>query len=125
MSAPDGLRFTRDHEWVLSVAPHRFRLGITHYGQEALGEVVFIDLPDTGRGVGSGEVLGEVESTKSVTEVYSPFDAVVVEVNPEVIATPDLVNSDPYGAGWLVELESETSDEDLLDAHAYTSLVGG
>jgi len=125
VSAPDGLRFTRDHEWVSTIAPGRFRLGITDYGQEALGEVVFIDLPDAGTIVGAGDVIGEVESTKSVTEVYAPIGGTVAQINAEAIEAPGLVNSDPYGPGWLLELDSADSLSHLLDMAAYQELVGG
>jgi glycine cleavage system H protein len=110
---------------VSTIAPGRFRLGITDYGQEALGEVVFIDLPDAGTIVGAGDVIGEVESTKSVTEVYAPIGGTVAQINAEAIAAPGLVNSDPYGPGWLLELDSADSLSHLLDMAAYQELVGG
>jgi glycine cleavage system H protein len=123
---PEQLRYTTDHEWV-SVTGDRIRVGITDYAQDALGDVVYVDLPAVGTVVAAGEVLGEVESTKSVSEIYAPVSGTVLSVNETVTAAPEQLNSDPYGAGWLCELAptDPSAPEALLDADAYRRLVGG
>lgn len=125
MDLPEQLRYTTDHEWV-SVSDDRIRVGITDYAQDALGDVVYVDLPAVGTVVAAGDVLGEVESTKSVSEVYAPVSGTVVSVNAAVTDAPEQLNSDPYGAGWLCELASvdRAGLETLLDAEAYRRLVG-
>ena len=101
-------------------------MGITDYGQDALGEVVFIELPTNGRTVERGELLGEIESTKSVTEIYAPLSGTVARTNDELADAPTLVNRDPYGDGWLLELNGEPPIEHgLLDAASYVSMVEG
>jgi glycine cleavage system H protein len=124
MNVPDDLRYSPDHEWI-RVEDGRFRMGITDYAQDALGDVVFVQVPDVGAEFSAGAVLGEIESTKSVSEIYAPVQGVVVEVNGELEAGPELVNSDPYGAGWLalVEPTDLRSVETLLDAAAYRQLT--
>ncbi|MDA8073544.1 MAG: glycine cleavage system protein GcvH [Actinomycetota bacterium] len=126
MDLPEQLRYTTDHEWV-SVTGDRIRVGITDYAQDALGDVVYVDLPAVGTVVAAGEVLGEVESTKSVSEIYAPVSGTVLSVNETVTAAPEQLNSDPYGAGWLCELAptDPSAPEALLDADAYRRLVGG
>ncbi len=120
MQVPDGLRFTTDHEWV-RVMGTRIRVGITDYAQDALGDVVFVQLPEPGLELGPGGVLGEVESTKSVSEVYAPVAGTVATVNTELVDTPELLNTDPYGEGWLCELEPADvgAVNGLLDAAGY------
>jgi glycine cleavage system H protein len=124
MNVPDDLRYSSDHEWI-RVEDGRFRIGITDYAQDALGDVVFVQVPDVGAEFSAGAVLGEIESTKSVSEIYAPVQGVVVEVNGELEASPELVNADPYGTGWLalVEPADLRSAETLLDAAAYRQLT--
>lgn len=124
MNAPDELRYSSDHEWV-RVEDGGLRLGITDYAQDALGDVVFVQLPDVGAKLDAGGTLGEVESTKSVSEIYAPVAGVVVEVNTELDSAPELLNSDPYGAGWiaLIQPDDPTAVDSLLDAAAYRELT--
>lgn len=101
------------------------RVGITEYAQDQLGDVVFVELPEVGKQVGAGDTFGEVESTKSVSELFAPLDGEVVAVNDAVTESPELINSDPYGEGWLIELrlDDATSVESLLEAEAYQALI--
>lgn len=121
---PAELRYTAEHEWVLRTGADTVRVGITDFAQDALGDVVFVQLPDIGTEVTAGEALGEVESTKSVSDLFAPLTATVAAVNGELDGDPQLVNSDPYGQGWLLELraDGDTLDEGLaalLDADTY------
>lgn len=120
-------RYTDQHEWALVEGENRVRVGITDYAQDALGDVVFVELPDNGAGVGAGEGMAEVESTKSIADVYAPIAGTVVEVNTALAERPELVNSDPYGEGWFVVLECEDLSplDQLLDANTYRSLTEG
>ena len=125
---PADLHYTEEHEWVQRTGDDTVRVGITDYAQSALGDVVFVQLPDVGTDVTAGESFGEVESTKSVSDLYAPVSAKVVAVNGDLEASPQLVNSDPYGEGWLVDLQIEDSSlEDalggLLDADGYRATV--
>ena len=122
---PEDLRYTTEHEWVRTDAD-TVRIGITDYAQQALGDIVFVTLPEVGAQVTAGQPCGEVESTKSVSEVYAPVTGVVVARNPALDAAPELLNADPYGEGWLVEIEpSDPSPlDDLLDAQAYRAGLG-
>jgi glycine cleavage system H protein len=125
---PPDLSYTAEHEWVQRVGDDTVRVGITDFAQSSLGDVVFVQLPDVGTDVTAGESFGEVESTKSVSDLYSPVTAKVVAVNGELEGSPQLVNSDPYGEGWLIELQAGadalTGEVDgLLDADAYQALV--
>jgi len=125
MTDLDSLKYTEEHEWV-SLDGDVATVGITDYAADKLGDVVFVDLPASGSGVSSGQVCGEIESTKSVGELYAPVDGEVVEVNDAVVDDPSLVNSDPYGAGWLVKLRVEASAvEALLDREAYVAFTEG
>lgn len=109
---PENLLYSAEHEWVDSQDPATVRVGITSVATEALGEVVFVDLPDVGDAVAAGEVCGEVESTKSVSDIYCPVTGTVAEINDNVDDDPALLNSDPYGAGWLMTVDvSEPVDE--------------
>jgi glycine cleavage system H protein len=126
MNVPEQLRYSTDHEW-LSRDGSRARVGITDYAQDALGDVVFVQLPNVGDAVKAGDTFGEVESTKSVSDIYAPVSGTVVSVNDALSESPQLVNDDPYGEGWICEIE--VSDESqfggLLDAAAYVELVEG
>ena len=124
MNVPGELRYSEDHEWTRADG-NRVSLGITDYAQDALGDVVYIDLPPVGTEVALGEPFSEVESTKSVSEIYAPVSGVVVEVNTDLIDHPERLNEDPYGEGWICVIEvSDLSELDsLLDAAAYTDLT--
>ncbi|MDA8311325.1 MAG: glycine cleavage system protein GcvH [Actinomycetota bacterium] len=126
MLVPDDLRYSTDHEWARP-GGRRVRVGITDYAQDALGDVVFVDLPDVGKAVSAGDVLGEVESTKSVSEVYAPVAGTVVAVNEALSGAPEKLNQDPYGDGWLCEIEVTGADAlgGLMDATAYRQLTEG
>jgi glycine cleavage system H protein len=124
MNVPEDLRYSAEHEWARQ-AEGRVRVGITDYAQDALGDIVFVDLPAVGAEVTSGGTLGEVESTKSVSEIYAPVGGTVVAVNGQLGDAPELLNSDPYGEGWLCEIEpSDTAAlGGLLDPAAYRALI--
>ena len=126
MEIPQNLRYSSDHEWAL-LEGNRVRVGITDYAQDALGDVVFVDLPSVGAEVAVGGALGEVESTKSVSEIYAPVAGTVVAVNQAAADAPEQLNGDPYGDGWLCEIElaDPATFELLLDADAYRSLTEG
>ncbi|MDZ7676387.1 MAG: glycine cleavage system protein GcvH [Acidimicrobiales bacterium] len=124
MHVPDDLRYSSDHEWVRTDGG-KLRVGITDYAQDALGDVVFVDLPDVGTAVTSGESVAEVESTKSVSDIYAPVGGTIVEVNDELGDAPERLNDDPYGDGWLFVIETEDDGAELLDAAAYKSLIDG
>ena len=121
---PPDLHYTAEHEWVRRTGDDTVRVGITDFAQSALGDVVFVRLPDVGTELTAGEAFGEVESTKSVSDLYAPVSAKVVAVNGDLDGNPELVNSDPYGAGWLIDLQvdGEALEQDfaeLLDAETY------
>ena len=122
---PDRLRYTAEHEWVAPGEGGRARVGITHYAQDSLGDIVFLQLPEVGAEVTAGEPVGEVESTKSVSEIYAPVSGTVVAVNEAVTDAPEAVNTDPYGAGWLFEVDpaDPAALDGLLDATAYRKLT--
>jgi len=122
---PEDLRYTAEHEWVRTVEDGRVRIGITDYAQDALGDVVFVSLPETGATVSVGEAFGEVESTKSVSEIYAPVAGEVVARNEALSSRPELVNADPYGEGWIVEIAPSDGDAaaGLLDSAAYEKLT--
>ena len=124
MNVPEELRYTADHEWV-RVEGNRARVGITDYAQDALGDIVFVQLPDPGAAVTAGAAFREVESTKSVSDVYAPVTGTVVEVNAELSDAPQRLNDDPYGEGWLclIEITDASTLGDLLDAAAYRKLI--
>jgi|SRR5580704_4729856 glycine cleavage system H protein len=125
MLVPDDRHYSGDHEWALVVGT-TVRVGITDYAQDALGDVVFVDLPTVGADVDAGGPLGEVESTKSVSEIYAPVAGRVAAVNTDLADQPERLNSDPYGGGWICELEVADPGvvAALLDAAAYRQLVG-
>ncbi|MBI2710220.1 MAG: glycine cleavage system protein GcvH [Actinobacteria bacterium] len=126
MNVPDDLRYTKDHEWV-RVEGDRVRVGITDHAQEALGDVVFVQLPEIGAPSTLGESFCEVESTKAVSDIYAPVTGTVVEVNDDLADNPERLNEDPYGDGWICVLEAVDRAEldQLLGADAYRSLVEG
>jgi glycine cleavage system H protein len=121
---PDDLKYTREHEWARAEGD-RATIGITDYAQEALGDIVYVDVPPVGTAVSSGEAFGEVESTKSVSDLYSPVSGTIVERNDELDKSPELINSDPYGQGWLVVVQMTDPDEldQLMEADAYADMV--
>ena len=121
MTDLDNLKYTAEHEWVL-VDGDTATVGITRYAADKLGDVVYVDLPKTGSDVAAGSIVGEIESTKSVGELFAPIDGSVVEANEAVVSDPSLVNSDPFGEGWLIKVTFETLPE-LLTFDEYTALV--
>jgi len=124
MENPTGLLYARTHEWV-SLIGDIATIGITDHAQCELGDIVFLELPAVGKALGSGEMLGTVESVKAVSDLYSPVAGVVIEINTDAASATEVVNTDPYGAGWLVrvKLDADGVPADLLDASAYTMLV--
>jgi glycine cleavage system H protein len=124
MLIPDDLRYSNDHEWAKANGD-RVRIGITDYAQDALGDVVFVDLPTVGAAIDAHGTVGEVESTKSVSEIYAPIGGTVSAVNDTLKSSPELVNADPYGEGWICEITTTSSaDFDaLLDAQGYATLT--
>jgi glycine cleavage system H protein len=126
---PDDLRYTPQHEWLAAddSGESGLKVGITHFAQDALGDIVYVQLPEPGTEVTAGEQLGEVESTKSVSEIYAPISGTVVARNDALGEQPELINSDPYGAGWLVEIRPAdgAASEELLDAAGYRDLTEG
>ena len=122
---PEDLRYTAEHEWVRAEDDGTLRVGITDYAQDALGDVVFVSLPETGASVSVGQTLGEVESTKSVSEIYAPVAGEVTARNEALQARPELINADPYGEGWIVEITPSDAGaaDNLLDAAAYEQLT--
>lgn len=126
MSIPEALRYSSDHEWI-SVEGSKVRMGITDYAQDALGDVVYVQVPTVGAAVAAGDTMSEVESTKSVSDIYAPVTGTIVAVNEALADQPETINSDPYGAGWICEIElADPSQLDgLLDASGYRALVEG
>ena len=122
---PENLRYTKEHEWVSELSPTKFRVGITEYAQSALGDIVYIQLPKGGSEVKANSVCGEVESTKSVSEIFAPISGKVVAVNNNLDSNPETINSDPYGAGWIVEIEISATklEETLLSPQEYQKLT--
>lgn len=122
---PGHLSYTKEHEWVQNVEGKKYRIGITDYAQGALGDIVYVQLPKVGDTVVAGSVCGEVESTKSVSEIYAPVSGVIVTVNNELDSKPETINGDPYGSGWLAEIEinGDISAAALLTAVEYSSLT--
>ena len=124
---PEDLKYTSEHEWVRDPGetPGTVRIGITHYAQDQLGDIVYVKLPQVGEDVVAGEPCGELESTKSVSDLYAPVSGTVTAVNEELSSRPELVNSDPYGNGWMVVIEADAADghEGLLTAAEYDKLI--
>ncbi len=126
MLIPDDLRYSTDHEWV-RVEGNRVRVGITDYAQDALGDVVYVEVPETGAAVDASAKVSEVESTKSVSDIYAPVAGTVVEVNTDLADNPEQLNDDPYGAGWIcvIEVTDASQLEGLLDVDGYRRLIEG
>jgi glycine cleavage system H protein len=122
---PEDLRYTAGHEWVRTTGEGTVRVGITDFAQDSLGDIVFVQLPEPGTAVKAGDVLGEIESTKSVSDLYAPLDGTVTARNDGLDGEPELVNSDAYGDGWMVEITVATAAavDALLDAAAYQELT--
>jgi glycine cleavage system H protein len=126
MHIPEDLQYSTDHEWI-RVEDGRARIGITDYAQDALGDVVFVDLPEVGASVAASASISEVESTKSVSDIYAPVSGTIVEVNGDLADAPERLNEDPYGEGWICVIEISDAGEldKLLDADGYRALVEG
>jgi glycine cleavage system H protein len=125
MEYPNELKYTTEHEWAAREEGNRVRVGITDFAQDALGDVVYVDIPEQGTEVRAGEAFGEVESTKSVSDIFSPVSGRIVERNAQLTDSPELVNQDPYGDGWMVAIDMTDPDEldDLMTADAYRTTV--
>ena len=126
MSFPDNLRYTKDHEWVKQEKDNVFLVGITEYAQRELGDIVYVEVETIGKSMEAGEVFGTVEAVKTVSDLFLPVSGTITELNPALANAPDLVNSDPYGKGWMIRLTVNDPAQvaKLLDAAAYESLVG-
>ncbi|MEJ0014596.1 MAG: glycine cleavage system protein GcvH [Actinomycetota bacterium] len=122
-SVPESLKYTKEHEWIRETSSTLFRIGITDFAQGALGDIVYVQLPKVGDNVHAGSVCGEVESTKSVSEIYSPITGTVKAINVDLDKTPELINQDPYGSGWIAEIETTETPADLLTASEYEILT--
>ena len=122
-NVPANLKYSKDHEWV-DVSGATVKIGITDYAQGALGDIVYVQLPKVGDSVTEGSVCGEVESTKSVSEIFSPVSGKVVAINSALDSAPETLNSDPYGAGWIFEVEISAPSSALMDGTAYSALIG-
>jgi glycine cleavage system H protein len=120
---PDSLKYTKEHEWVFESSPTLIRMGITDFAQGALGDIVYVQLPKVGDVVVADKVCGEVESTKSVSEIFSPVSGTIVAVNDGLNQAPELLNSDPYGQGWLAEIEVTDTPTALLTAEQYRQIT--
>ena len=122
-NTPENFKYTKEHEWVLDNPDGSVRIGITDYAQAALGDIVYIQLPKLNSAVAGGSVCGEVESTKSVSEIYAPVGGTVVKVNEKLESNPELINSDPFGEGWIAEISNVDRSEPLLSAAEYAALT--
>ena len=124
-NVPANLKYTKEHEWVKEVSPGLFRVGITDYAQGALGDIVYLQMPKVGESIEAGKVCGEVESTKSVSEIYAPISGTVTKVNSDLDSAPETINSEPYGRGWLLEVEASSPNQlsELLSSEAYGALT--
>ncbi len=123
-SVPDDLLFTAEHEWIATTGDGTVRFGITDYAQDSLGDIVYVDLPKVGQALTAGQPCGEVESTKSVSEIYAPVSGAVIAVNDVLANAPGTVNAQPYGNGWMVEVRTSSDVDKPLDAAAYRALIG-
>jgi glycine cleavage system H protein len=126
MSFPNNLRYTKEHEWVRQEEGNTFIVGITEFAQRELGDIVYVEVETIGKTMAAGEVFGTVEAVKTVSDLFLPVSGTIKELNPELASAPDLVNTDPYGKGWMIRLTVNDPSEvtNLLDAAAYESLVG-
>ena len=126
MNVPENLMYTNDHEWIL-LDGSKGKIGITDYAQDALGDVVFVDTPSLGELVASGQTVSEVESTKSVSDIYAPLAGTIIEINAELDDSPELLNDDPYGDGWIfvIEFNDATAVQNLLSPQKYRELIEG
>tara|TARA_X000001036_G_scaffold95906_1_gene88618 strand:- start:1360 stop:1740 length:381 start_codon:yes stop_codon:yes gene_type:complete len=126
MNVPENLMYTNDHEWIL-LDGSKGKIGITDYAQDALGDVVFVDMPSLGEVVSSGQTVSEVESTKSVSDIYAPLAGTIIEINAELDNSPELLNDDPYGDGWIfvIEFSDASTVKDLLIPQKYRELIEG
>jgi len=122
-SIPDNLQYTKEHEWVSVNGSNIYRMGITDFAQAALGDIVYVQLPKIGESVIADKVCGEVESTKSVSEIFAPVTGKIVAINESLAATPESINQDPYGAGWLAEIEVSAPPTGLLSAGDYGQIT--
>ena len=123
MNIPDGLKYTKDHEWV-KIEGNTATIGITDFAQGELGDIVYVDISTVGQEVGAHEIFGTVEAVKTVSDLYMPIAGKVLEVNPALDASPEKVNEDPYGDGWMIKAEVKGSANDLLTAAQYKELIG-
>ena len=125
MNIPEGLKYTKDHEWI-KIDGNKATIGITDFAQGELGDIVYVDIPTVGQEVGEHEVFGTVEAVKTVSDLYMPLTGKVLEVNKELDARPEKVNSDPYGAGWMIKMDvkNPTDASKLLSAAQYKELIG-
>jgi glycine cleavage system H protein len=125
MNTPENLRYSKDHEWVL-LEGNTATIGITDFAQSELGDIVYVDITTKGKALGAEEVFGTVEAVKTVSDLFLPMAGTIIEVNPALEGSPDLINSDPYGEGWMVKVtvENPSDIENLMDAAAYKSLIG-
>ena len=121
---PAELQYSKEHEWIKSEGSNSAKVGITDFAQAALGDIVYIQLPKVGQEVKAGSVCGEVESTKSVSEIFSPLTGKVIAINSDLEKFPELINQDPYGAGWIAQIEFSAAPGDLLSAEEYTQITG-
>lgn len=126
MSFPKNLRYTKEHEWLIQEEGNIFLVGITEYAQRELGDIVYVEVETIGRSMDAGEVFGTVEAVKTVSDLFLPVAGTITELNPELAQAPDLVNTDPYGKGWMIRLSVKDPSQvsKLLDAEAYEALVG-
>ena len=127
MNVPDHLRFSESHEWIDPTDPESAAVGISDHAQEELTDVVYLELPEEGRTVEAGEAIGVIESVKAANDIYAPASGVIVEVNPDLEATPEFINTDPYGEGWMFKIKLSAPEEltSLNDAAAYRTVLGG
>lgn len=123
MNIPAGLKYTKDHEWV-KIEGNTATIGITDFAQGELGDIVYVDINTVGQTVAHGEIFGTVEAVKTVSDLYMPVSGKVLEVNPALDGSPEKVNADPYGDGWMIKVEVSSSGDDLLTADQYKELIG-
>jgi len=123
MNIPAGLQYTKDHEWI-KIEGNTATIGITDFAQSELGDIVYVDINTVGQSVGHGEVFGTVEAVKTVSDLYMPIAGKVIEVNPALDGSPEKVNADPYGEGWMIKIEVTGAPSDLLSAEEYKALIG-